>query len=270
MSNLYISLANVNDLNAFNKKYFHPQKITSFRELAEMTTRSAWSPILWHKGRRCIANYENCRFLVLDYDSGTPTIKQMITTMRMNKLMYFIGTTKSHQIEKVKESGKKEKPCDRFRLVVALSQPLHQEVLRFKWQMVKMMKRWPVADASCKDQGRFFYPCREIVSIEYGRSLKIPDAPTVDKLKEKYDKIAAKKISGAKAGNLPKEIAAFLNQGICSERRPMVFKTASFLYRAGWDENVIKNHILAAPFPKDDLKTGDLVRQINNGIRVNK
>jgi len=272
MANLQISLANVNDLNAASKQYFHPQKITSFRELAEYTTRSAWSPILWYKGRRCIANYERCQFLVLDYDQGKPTIKDMITTMRRAGLMYFIGTTKSHQKVKTKPSGKTEAACDRFRLVVALKNEFNPEPLRFKWQMVLMMRRWPIADASCKDQGRFFFPCREIVEIENGKPLELPDAPPVDKLRERLNKRTIRNIKVERQGGLPKWVDDFINHGVYgSSRRNTCFSVPAELARYGWKLNEVKNVVLSAPFSRAGLSEhdiNDLNRQIENGYKA--
>jgi len=269
MSNLLISIAEVNDFNPASKKYFNIQKIISFRDLASLSCKYAWSPIVW-SGSRLISNYKSCSFLVLDYDTGTPTIEKMTAKMRRLGLMFFIGTTKSHQKEKTSKAGVIEPPCDRYRLVICIKNDFHKESRRFKWQMNKIMGMWPSPDKSCKDQARFFFPCKDIVVIENGQRFELPQAPSDKQLKAKYERLDNKKVSKAMLGALPYDIDQFINNGICSERRPMVFKTASFLFRSGWRSDTIQQTILNAPFNKDDLKMSDLIRQIRNGIEINK
>ena len=126
-------------------------------------------------------------------------------------------------------------------------------------------------DEACKDQARFFFPCREIVHIQNGHLMSWPKPPTVNELTKRMNKYLNKEVRRSKLGMLPKKIDDFLNIGLCRERRPACFSTAAALARFGWQFDVAKEAILSAPFDRSGLSAKDLIdleRQIENGYKA--
>ena len=69
-------------------------------------------------------------------------------------------------------------------------------------------------------------------------------------------------------GWVPDEIRAFISHGAGQgERRPALFKFAAKLTRFGWTAEKVTAKLINAPFFKDDLKTEDMLRQVERGIQ---
>ena len=269
---IHLSIAKVNDFCAENKTHFTTHQLKRFTDLAEIITRSAWSPIIWKGGQRREKYYDGCSLLVLDYDVGVPTVKSMIETMRREGYRYMIGTTKSHQVEKVTKTTYKP-ACDRFRLILQTDRPFAAHPLQFKGQMEKIQKKWPIADQSCKDQARFFFPCRKIASCEDGRLFKLPKPEKVESIKRKIERSVERQMAQAKLGKLPARVDSFLNDGVSSARREDIFFSAATLSRLGWHLKDAERAILAAPFDRtglSDKDIEDLPRQIQNGYKAGR
>lgn len=149
---------------------FVTQPIASFKEFANIITTKVWSPILWEDGRRAKFFFKSCQFYALDFDSGEMTIDECKQMVEDYGLWHVIGTTKSHQIEKVSKSGKTEPACDRFRLILKANDSVHLREL-YEYNMKLMTSYFPI-DPSCTDAARYFWPCTKIVAMGGGR--KIP------------------------------------------------------------------------------------------------
>lgn len=109
-----------------------------------------WSPIEWAEGKRAKANFKSSACVAIDVDSE-------LTLLDAQKWLAGLGyqaailLTKSHQ----KPKGDTP-PCDRYRILI------DAETVESGDQYEHNMKWWhrqlPMADKSCSDGGRFFFP----------------------------------------------------------------------------------------------------------------
>jgi hypothetical protein len=261
MTYIYVSLANVNDFDAYNKTHFHRQPITRFSDLADIITKSAWSPILWRDNYRRGVDFESCGLLCLDFDEGNPTLSEIIDIVWENDYRHIIGTTKSHQ--KLKQGV----VCDRFRVVID-AEGFSNNNLQFKEQMRATRRQFSGTDSSCLESARFFFPCAKIVSNGGNRKYKAKPAPALPTIKKRIDKLKQADVELGQCGWVPDEIRAFISHGAGQgERRPALFKFAAKLTRFGWTAEKVTAKLINAPFFKDDLKTEDMLRQVERGIQ---
>ncbi len=153
-----------------------PRRMTFFREtsvpslagLARLVTTTAWSPIIWAGGRRASAQFLSSSFAALDFDDGAWTVNDAVQTLVHNELIGLVGTTRSHQ--KVKDN---RPAVDRFRLVMVWETPITDR-RAYEQNMARLTTEMP-ADRACKDAGRFFWPCAEVVYLQAGG--RLPWAP---------------------------------------------------------------------------------------------
>ena len=144
----------------------------SFDYISKALTKYVWSPIKFDGGIRLEKHFLGTIFCALDFDSPATTLEWALETFKEHT--HIIGTTKSHQKEKNGIT------CDRFR-VVLMFEDLVTDLPLYKYNMEKMILKHK-ADRACKDGARFFYPCKEIVSIQNGVLVKVEPLPVVDKV----------------------------------------------------------------------------------------
>ena len=137
-------------------KGFVSTEILRFSDLALIIGTKVWSPIIWMDGNRKQDNFLRADFVALDFDDGELSLDEAKRIWCDSN--HIIATTKSHQ----KEKGNK-RACDRFRVVLELSRSLN-ELKHYKETMRHLVDRYP-CDPACKDGGRFFYPCTNVVSV---------------------------------------------------------------------------------------------------------
>lgn len=131
-------------------------KYETFRELAlAISTDRPWSPGIFQNGIRNNANLDQISLLVLDFDAGMALAEALIA---FKDYKHIIGTSKSHGIEK---GGV---VADRFRVALAIDKPVINDS-EFKAVWFAAFAKWPAADRACKDAARFFFPCKNIVSV---------------------------------------------------------------------------------------------------------
>lgn len=146
------------------------QKITSYKQLAEITQQYHWCPSTFNhieyidkKGkqregkRRTLDNVEQTALLVFDVDAGC-TLKQAV--LDFAPLRHIIVTSRSHQ----KAKGEGGIVTDRFRVILFLAQPITDDNA-FKATWFKIAELFPYIDPACKDISRFYYAGIKIVSV---------------------------------------------------------------------------------------------------------
>ncbi len=124
-------------------------------ELAAVIQGYPWAPGSFRDGLRANKNLESIQLLVLDIDEGC-SLSDGVKLFSGYK--HVIGTSKSHGIEK---NGV---VCDRFRVILFLDSVATSDA-EFKEYWFAAFARWPFIDKACKDSARFFFPCKEIVSV---------------------------------------------------------------------------------------------------------
>lgn len=189
--------------------------------VAKLVREFAWSPIVYAKNYRSQANFMSADLIGIDIDGGM-AIEDAVD--RFSKTKCIIGTTRNHRKEK---DGKP--PCDRFRVVLALDAIVAdpaQYINLVEW----CAERIGVADKSCVDTARLFYPCKDIVFVNLD-GLPIPSGKKfeVKRFDVRFNEFKKDR------KRLNKEAEDFLDHGCYAEglRNPTCFKVACQLLEMG-------------------------------------
>ena len=129
-------------------------------ELWEMINgKFSWSPCVWRNGLRRANHFDQCSWMVLDFDDGRYTLQDAARDWCEHT--HLIATTKSHGIPKNGAAA-----CDRFRLCVPFERTI-TDARELKHNLTLAIDKYG-SDPSCKDAGRFFFPCVDLISCQYG------------------------------------------------------------------------------------------------------
>lgn len=232
---------------------------------------SVWSPIIWRGGTRKRSAYVSCDWIALDFDDGVWSLDDAVSYLKDNNFTGVVGTTKSHQKEKSQPSGTVLPACDRFRVVIPASSTL-SSVEIYEENMRRIMEHVPV-DKSCKDGARFFYPCKEIVHLQFGEpypvDVSIQMQAEIQERQSKIEVASAKETESIEKGLLP----GWIIQSIMGEypaggRHKICYRIGATLGKANWSIDDI-----VYLFRKSKLReigTADLRRAIENGWYTSK
>lgn len=124
--------------------------------ISRIICKKTWSPCLFKDGKRTERNFVAANFAALDFDSPETPLADI--HRRICDMTHILGTTKSHQKEK---NGV---ICDRFRLLLKFEKPI-ENIFTYRKTMKKLIDHYG-SDKACVDGARFFWPCKEILSIE--------------------------------------------------------------------------------------------------------
>jgi hypothetical protein len=122
--------------------------------LARGLTSYVCAPGIFREGYRVQANFMFADWIGLDFDSGELSLASAVENVFCD-MTHVIGITMSHQTE--------PEYRDKFRVMIPLERRVDDLAL-YRHQLAVAMEKWP-CDEKCKDGARFFYPCREIVSV---------------------------------------------------------------------------------------------------------
>ena len=144
--------------------------VRTLGEVARLICEWNWSPVLFKHQYRKQANFISADFIALDFDSGEMTIEEAKSIWE--GCSHIIGTTSSHTPEKHK-----------FRVVLTLEKRITKSE-DYKATVAAISKQYG-ADTSVADSSRFFFTCREIVSISSGdlQEIVVPKPKTYRTLK---------------------------------------------------------------------------------------
>lgn len=242
----------VNDPAIF---YFEPYVVTS----PDVFTRSAWSPALYHDNYRAEKNFKLAYVGALDFDHGM-TLSDAIR--RFKPFWHLIGTTRNHRRWK---EGKR--PCDRFRVIFKFERPIDDlAIYRHNMSFITWRNS---ADPACKDGARFFFPCREIVSINFtGKLAPVRPLPPIMKNNDEIlIRQRAKYEWYRQNSRFPKWIKEIIQCGApAGERNVTAFKMGIYLGKMGFAEAQIYE-LLAPTFIKEDFNAKELKRAIKQGYQ---
>ncbi len=237
---------------------FREARIDDLNRLARGINQYVWSPCIWRDGARRQDNFICAEWCVLDFDNGEMTLAQALNVFC--DTVHIIGTSKSHGIDKGDGIN------DRFRVAVKLDRVI-SNLRDYRYTMQRAVARYPV-DQNPKDGARFFFPCKEIVSISndgyYEDALTAPDWFEQPNL--------AKYAGYRKAGVLPPLVRAALSNVVgVGERNTTWYRVAKDLTRMGFEAGDIAARIVASPTYRGAV-TCELQREIeacvSNGINA--
>jgi RecA-family ATPase len=150
------------------------QRVRTLTELAELATRTNWSPGLFENGERKTKNFLGEDVLGLDVDGGI-TLERAQEVLREHGLAGALLPTKNHQQEKDRKPA-----CDRFRVILPLSEPItnpgdHSAT----WN--KAAKLFDAAaDQAAKDPARYFFRSKTVHVVVDGKPFSVVRAPALE------------------------------------------------------------------------------------------
>lgn len=233
----------------------------------KIMTEDTWSPIEWLGGKRAKKNFLRCDYLALDFDDGRWTLESTKEWVMQNKFAAIIGTSKSHQIEKVTKSGIVKPPVDRFRLVIPFSECIVDRE-QYEYNMSLAMATTP-CDPSCKDGARYFFPCKEITFASPGENYPVASLPSDYERQAVRQKRQNKKMEVYQGSGIIPSWALFaLERGVPEGgRHTMCYRLGATLPHAGWHiERIIE---LVMDSPIGEIGEHDVRRAVENGSQAN-
>lgn len=228
----------------------------------EIICEKAWSPIIFAGNYRAKRNFLQSELLALDFDSGELTLDQAKDLVQSWGVWAVIGTTKSHQKEKIGSSGEIQAPCDRFRLVMLCDRLIH-DIEQYEWNLLRWTQKMP-CDKGVKDGARYFYPCKEIFYAQLGEPIDWMELP------EKYVRIADRNkqherniLQHKAAGTIPSWVARIVIQGAAiGERHNKCYAVGAALTELGYGANEIIELLMSGP--NSSIGEGDVRRAVEN------
>lgn len=241
---------------------FETVATTDISRIKKGASLYAWSAIVWGSGERHSSNFEIAHFCALDFDTPEFSLSQAIENI-FPDFAHIIGTTKSHQKEKVTKSGRVLPPCDRFRVVIPFEKPI-SDYRSYRYTMQYYIDRYG-ADTSCKDGARFFWPSPAVSANEDPEALKLDviDAPP-EKEERDYSVYRAERF-------IPRWIEGLLKFG-CPDgtRNTTCFKIGIYLTKCGYQEDEITSLIMASPIPIGPEVRAEVAAAVANGAKVGR
>lgn len=203
-------------------------------------TKLPWSPIIFTHKKRSKETFKSCSLLVFDIDNdpGSAQLGLRPAQDKFGKYTHIIGTTRSHLMDKGKKGV-----AERFRLVLFFDRPittLHEYEAAWKYFKIELGLDG-IVDESGKDGARFFYPCKEIYSLNKD-GLILNTTTSLD-----YAEFLSKALTIATSNNT----AASASPSSHTARGQLNKKTLSFLSQQPSSETWHHRFIAAAI----DLKT---------------
>jgi hypothetical protein len=147
---------------------------------------------------------------------------------------HIIATTKSHQIAK----GDKW-PCDRFRVIIPWASTI-TNVAIYETTMAKSIDEY-YADPACKDAARFFFPCKEIVSVNFDHS-----AYKLHPVRKVVEPVAQDTKGVVGSGYSINYIRKILRSGTIENRNVAIYKMSCEFSKLGYTQqevfDIFKKH----------------------------
>ncbi len=223
-------------------------------------SKYAWSPNVWEEGKSLTANWRSADWLTLDFDNGAIPLTQAVNIFC--DTIHIIGTTANHQKDKFNDKGEIKAPaCDRFRVAIKFAERISD--LRLYSHQLRLAEKKYSTDPACKDGARFFFPCKEIVSLsDDGYFWEIDhDVP-------KEINYAENAYIRAKGGVIPRPIVNLLKQHIWKEgeRNTLCFRVGAALGPIGYSAVEVCHLIYASPTYKNAPITDYLAREIHQSV----
>lgn len=254
MISFHRNLENLGD-GRFYGSGFETAHIVDVERISVAMARYAWSPIRWKDGIRREVNFLGSYFCVLDFDDGSLSLDQARRVWC--DATHVIGTTKSHKVSK--GGGV---PVDRFRVLLYFGR-LVDDLEVYRHTMQHYIDKYG-ADAACKDGARFFWPCKEIISVEpegYAQDIVLPTAGR-RKAPPHHPPTRYRDFGMVRRRTLAALRSPFPER----EKNFHCFQTAKDLFEAGYGFDEIYAIIVNSPTYRGVVPT-DLAREISDCIR---
>lgn len=231
--------------------------------------RWAWGPLVWKDGVCLGDNFVVSHLMALDFDEANYTLASALRDW--GDTVHIIGTTKSHQREKISGDGVKP-PKDRFRVIVPWERPITSRA-EYEYNVGRLISEYD-ADETCKDAARFFWPCREIVSVNLVgqlqpvRTYTPPERLPVNRARR--DSLRSEIFRGA----VPLWVADFVRRGkmptfpkLQNSRKWACFAAAASLRDLDWSVADVANFLHDGKFDRHDFDPNEIDAAIKSAFK---
>jgi hypothetical protein len=243
-----ISKKNVNIKNLKPVKFSPCDESLDPWILSEIALIYDWSPTVFKNNYRKTENFLYSDWCVLDFDESDMTLNDARDTFK--DCIGFIGTTKSHQINKTNKDGKiLEGPRDRFRVALAWESRIEDaETSRYSTALIG--ERYG-CDTKCFEPARFYFPCTKIIDVYYGDYFQSVISPSSGGLCVITNPDRVNTHFGL--SDIANTLLTYgiTNQNFMHRRNDTIFKAALDLLRHGYSETELENLIKS----KTDIET---------------
>ena len=194
--------------------------------IGRLATTFRNSVIRWKDGVRRADNFESANWLMLDFDDGKKTLRDICSTFREHT--FVAVTSKSHQ----KFKGDNP-PCDRFHIYAQL--PITVTDRKSYTLISRYYAELLGSDRQCSDAGRMFGPGIEVVYSQIGAPLPAIDIKELMQ-KDKDKGIIRNYYARRYDDSQPAWIDSLLRQGpdAGSSRNSACFRVAARKKKDGW------------------------------------
>lgn len=207
------------------------------------------SPIVWFNGVRKSDRFLYADWIVLDFDRG---LKLTEALELFENHTHIIGTTKRHQTLIDSEGNK----IDRFRVWLK-SDERCSNISKYIYNTKILAKEFG-SDDQAIDGARKFIPCKNIVSINEGKTIVLREQ--VQYVKRDYVSNRNKFI--------PSFIMNMLTHGVEDGKRNYACYTiGKYLGNNGFCEGEIVNMIMCSNVPKNQWCVKEVTEAVKNGMR---
>lgn len=234
-------------------------------DLATTVCTEIWSPIQWTEGLRAKGSFEKALLVALDFDDGHFTLDDAKELVTDYELSHVIATTKSHRLPKISPSGHAEAACDRFRLIF-VGDAWCGDREQYEYNMKELTALYG-ADKSCKDSARFFWPCKEIVSVGRGNKFHWQPLPEGYERDEVARRRQRARLQAYPKGIYPNWLRDILVHGVpVGERHVTSYKLGATMSMMSYTEDEIVALILKTSI--GEIGEAEVRRAVQNGIRA--
>lgn len=222
-------------------------KAGSYHKATKLSTHilnKSWSPIIFRNSYRNQDHFLFSDWAVLDYDDGETTIEAAQNTFC--DCVHIIGTTKRHTPEK-----------HRFRVCIPWTERI-ENLEVFRYSQSKIIEEHST-DGQCKDGARFYFPCKEIFSINAEGFRASVETPPKKVFKPPFEH--------SKTG-FSSAVTFFMKNIIHKDknghdhRNTQIYQVSKDLFRIGLDKRVVYEIIIKSPTYRDNRVSGGLENEI--------
>lgn len=220
--------------------------------VAQGLTKFVCAPGVFREGYRCKKNFMFADWIGLDFDEGDMTLSQAVENVFCD-MTHVIGITMSHQTE--------PEWRDKFRVMIPLDRRI-EDIRLYEHQLKLAGKKYPL-DTKCLEGARFFYPCREIISLN-------PDGYTweIDDDLPPAPDYAARNAARVKHGTTPPWVySALSTKWMDRTKNDTCYKLGAALGILGYSPEEITEMILKSPtYEGKAAPTKEIFESVSNGV----
>lgn len=249
-------------------KDFKNIEYLDLKYLGAIAAKYTWIPAALREPYREKKNFLFSDFVGFDVDNTGEVIYPLAQAINdWCDSMCVIGTTRSHQKEKVTDKNIVYAPQDRFRIITQWERRI-DTIEEYEYNVTRIIKLNEAFDTSCKDATRAFYPCQSIVFANF-HGIKQPVIEYKNS-KAHIVKQLRKSLFPNKNNSISEHVKDFIEKGIVfgEGRNVSVYITTLELLRCGIDLEKVVALIEKSPFDRASFSNQEMMRTIESAVNT--